>query len=127
MFFYERSRNKMANVIDGLEAWGCNVPEAMNRFLQDEGLYVKCLYTFTNDASFESLDAALGSKNYKQAFEEAHTLKGVSAYLSLTPLYNAVCRVVEDLRHESYETLDEDYAGFREAYQQYLKIMGDKD
>ena len=37
MFFYERSRNKMANVIDGLEAWGCNVPEAMNRFLQDEG------------------------------------------------------------------------------------------
>lgn len=116
----------MTGETEKLSAWGCNVPEALNRFLQDEGLYVKCLHAFTEDKSFGNLEKALNEKDYKQAFEEAHTLKGVSANLSLTPLCEAICKVVEDLRHEKYLTLDDDYSVLKASYAKYLEIMGDK-
>ena len=32
------------------------------------------------------------------AFEAAHTLKGVTGNMGLTPLYDAVCTIVEPLR-----------------------------
>ena len=83
-------------------------------------------HAFTEDKSFGNLEKALNEKDYKQAFEEAHTLKGVSANLSLTPLCEAICKVVEDLRHEKYLTLDDDYSVLKASYAKYLEIMGDK-
>ena len=46
------------------------------------------------------------------AFEAAHTLKGVTGNMGLTPLYDAVCTIVEPLRtgedREDYTKMYED-------------------
>ena len=113
----------MSDLFDDLQNWGCNVPEALNRFLQDKDLYTKCQVSFSTDESFEKIKEHLNNKEFKLAFDDAHTLKGVSANLSLTPLYEAVCKVVEDLRHGPSDSLEDDYRKYEAVYQQYLEIM----
>lgn len=113
----------MAEILDELSLWGCNTQEGLNRFLQDKDLYEKCLRSFVSDESFSKLEADLKNKEYRGAFEDAYTLKGVSANLSLTPMYEAVCRVVEDLRNGPTENLDADYEAFRSTQEKYLSIM----
>ena len=46
----------------------------------------------------EELTKGIESCDYRRAFEAAHGLKGDTGNLSLTPLYEAVCLLVEDLR-----------------------------
>ena len=41
---------------------------------------------------------ALKDKDYGEAFTAAHTLKGVTANMGLTPLFDRVCAIVEPLR-----------------------------
>ena len=56
-------------------------------------------------------------KNYKEAFEAAHSLKGVLGNLSLTPLYDKVCKMTELLRAEEktdYAPLLAEINGLRE-------------
>ena len=69
------------------------------------------------------LNLAIRSKNYEAAFEAAHGLKGSSGTLGLTPLYEAVCAVVENLRYEPGETLEEDYETMRLTYGHFTEIM----
>ena len=44
------------------------------------------------------LGGALASGDTAKAFEAAHTLKGVTGNMGLTPLYAALCTLVEPLR-----------------------------
>ena len=56
-------------------------------------------------------------KNYKEAFEAAHSLKGVLGNLSLTPLYDKVCEITELLRageDADYAALTAETDGLRE-------------
>jgi len=104
-------------MISSLEAWGCNVQEALERFVDDKELYIMCMNLFVNDASFGALGDAIKSKNYKAAFEAAHTLKGVAGNVGAGPLYEIVGSLTDRLRAD-------DYAGLESDYQ---KIMGYKE
>lgn len=52
------------------------------------------------------------ARDYTAAFEAAHTLKGVVGNMGLTPLYQAVCEIVEPLRKREQR---EDYGSFYQA------------
>ena len=60
------------------------------------------------------------------AFQAAHTLKGVSGNLGLTPLYEAVCDIVEPLRHGEkrsdypamLEKIEEEFAKVRQMHEE---------
>jgi chemotaxis protein histidine kinase CheA len=88
----------MQELFERLTAWGCDVEGARERFLMDDELYVDCLKIFEGDECFRSLPRSLEKGDYAAAFDQAHTLKGVSANLGLTPLTAALSRLVEDLR-----------------------------
>ena len=96
-------------IIADLDAYGADVDGALDRFLGDEELYAECLETFAADEGFAALGLALKEADTKRAFETAHMLKGVSANLGLTPMTEAVCAVVEPLRHNSSEDLTGGY------------------
>ena len=60
------------------------------------------------------------------AFQAAHTLKGVSGNLGLTPLYEVVCDIVEPLRHGEkrsdypamLEKIEEEFAKVRQMHEE---------
>ena len=68
---------------DALSAYGVDLNEVMERFVNDEELYYECLNTFIDDPSFDGLHNALLEKEYEAAFHHAHTLKGVAGNLGL--------------------------------------------
>lgn len=80
------------------ERYGADYTVTMERFMFREEMYLRFLNMMLEDDNFPKLKAALEANDLDAAFDAAHTLKGVSANMGLTPLYNAVCEVVEPLR-----------------------------
>ena len=65
-------------------------------------------------------DRAIDSGNLEAAFDAAHTLKGVVGNMGLTPLYKAVCDIVQPLRAREER---EDYPLLYQAIQkEFLKV-----
>lgn len=95
----------MSKLLNNLENYGVDLKTTMTRFVDDESLFVHCLSMFFEGKEFAQLDAAMAANDYKAAFEAAHTIKGLTGNLGLTPLYNKVCELVEPLRHGQTENV----------------------
>lgn len=103
-----------------LEDWGCDVSGAMERFLEDEELYLACLQAVTEDYNFEKLGMALREQNVEQAFDSSHTLKGVLLNMGLLPMFLLTEQIVEPLRKGVIDNLWDSYEKLLEA-KEYLK------
>lgn len=80
------------------DAYGADYAATMERFMGNETLYLRFLDMLFEDESLQKLGDALEAGNLADAFAAAHTLKGVAGNMGLTPLYQAVCILVEPLR-----------------------------
>jgi len=106
-----------------LKNWGCDVDGAMERFLEDEELYVSCLQMVVSDANFEKLGITLKEKEIEQAFDASHTLKGVFANLGLTSMLHLSEQIVEPLRKGMAENLWEPYEELLREREQLIRIL----
>ena len=88
-----------------LKAWGCDTEGALERFLVDVSFYLSCLGLVAEDPGFEALGKALKEEQVSEAFDCAHTLKGVLANAGLTPMYEITVRIVEPLRAGNMQNL----------------------
>ncbi len=113
----------MTDLMKKLSAYGVDIPSVMERFVDDEALYEKCLYIFFDDKAFSELNDAIKSNSYQEAFDSAHTLKGVSANLGLTPLYDAICHLVESLRRSEYESAQQQYSSIYAELEKLIKAV----
>ena len=68
------------------------------RFMNNEKIYVKMLSKFPAHAEKLPVMPYLEAGDYSTAVENAHTLKGLTGNLSLTPLYEAYDEIVKALR-----------------------------
>lgn len=91
----------MDKLIEELKNWGADTDAGIQRVMNDEEFYRMLVLKFADSPEFETLETALDRGERKDAFGIAHSLKGASANLSLTPFYRAVAEVVEDLRKYS--------------------------
>jgi HPt (histidine-containing phosphotransfer) domain-containing protein len=85
-------------LFDELKALGVNTDDALQRFMGNSALYEKMLKKFVSASAEIKVMPCFESGDYTKALETAHTLKGVTGNLSLTPLYNAYSEVVSLLR-----------------------------
>lgn len=86
---------------------GINYETAMERFFDDEDMYVEFLGKFNAYDTLQQLKAFVAAADVKHAFEAAHTLKGVSANLSLDSVNAVLNPMVEILRAGSMESVAE--------------------
>lgn len=112
----------MSELIDRLRHYGADMDATMERFIGDEALYDRCFHIFLEDPSFLTLEKALEQRDYTAAFQAAHTLKGVSGNLGLTPLYTSVCEITAALRHGDYSNLEAQYAAIVSAKEEVEKL-----
>ena len=77
---------------------GIDVDDALARLMQNEGLLMRLLRAFLQDANFAQLQEALATGDVSGACTAAHTLKGVAGNLSMKDLFARVSEVVECLR-----------------------------
>ena len=81
-----------------LEAAGIDVEEALQRFLGNEELFLKFLGRFPQDENYRILWHEVEEEHWDMAVNAAHTLKGVTGNLSITPLYQLFSAQVEAFR-----------------------------
>lgn len=105
-----------------LKSWGCDIDEAMERFLSDEEFYFECYTQVLHDSCFEQLGQALEEHDLKRGFECAHALKGIISNLGLTSLLQIVSEIVEPLRANTEEGLLEKYQELLKERERYMKL-----
>jgi chemotaxis protein histidine kinase CheA len=118
----------MNEVLEGLNAWGCDLEGALERFLGDEKLYQSCLTMVVEDESFDGLKEALAADERKKAFDCAHTLKGVFANMGITPMFETVVKIVEPLRagkNDGLMPVYEELSREREHLRSIIRIEGE--
>ena len=96
------------------ENYGGDYGATMSRFVNREDMYLRFLDMLFQDENMQKLGDALRAEDLKAAFEAAHTLKGVVGNMGLTPLFSAVCTIVEPLRLKERRT---DYMEMYEVIQ----------
>ncbi len=84
--------------IEKLRQFGADTGDGLERCMNNEAFYLRLVNMALEDGNYRKLTDALASGDYKAAFHAAHTLKGVLANLSLTPLYGPVSEITELLR-----------------------------
>lgn len=84
--------------VDSLRQFGANVDEGLERCMGMEDFYLEMVELGLSDERFETLGPVLESKDFDEAFEMVHALKGVIGNLALAPLYNTICEITEHLR-----------------------------
>lgn len=83
-----------------LEQNGFEINGTMERFMNNEMLYMKFMKKLLEDHNYEGFMSAIEARDYADAFVHAHTLKGVLANLGLVGPLEALVPVVETLRRE---------------------------
>ena len=86
------------DLITELEALGVNTKEAVERLNNNSAFYVRMLGKFTAELENHPVMPCLESGDNATAVANAHTLKGLTGNLSITPLYTAYTEIVALLR-----------------------------
>lgn len=110
----------MSRLLDSMAAYGADTEGVLDRFMDDEELYATCLDEFVETTDLEGLHNYIDAKDYDNAFEVAHALKGVSGNLGLTPLFKVACVLVEALRGKEYDNLEAQYKEVFDKMQEFL-------
>lgn len=110
-----------------MEACGFNVAEAMQRFMNNEQLWIKFLKKFKGDTSFGDLVKAMEEGDTAKAFEASHTLKGISGNLALSKFNKLVSEQTDYLRgtESNFEAAAAMMPQIREVYENTLKIINE--
>ncbi len=107
------------------EIMNANYEEALNRLMTD-ALIERFVGKFLNDPSFNKLTAALEEENYEEAFNAAHTLKGVSQNMAFDALSAPVSALTEDLRSRQCSPNTASlYDETKKAYEHVIKTIQD--
>ena len=102
---------------------GINISEGMDRLKLDKTTFEGLLLTFAGDKSFDQMLKAIDEKNVSEAFLHAHSLKGLSANLSLSKLNLDIVPLVTILREGSFEHTDELILQVKESYQLVIDTL----
>ena len=86
------------SLLTELEAVGVDIQDGLKRFVNNAALYEKMLKKFPAAAGDLPVLVHFESGNFEAAVANAHTLKGMTGNLSLTPLYKGYTEIVALLR-----------------------------
>ncbi len=88
----------MSNIFTELRDLGVDIDEGLKRFMNNEALYERMLGKFSDAAAKQNVMECFEKGDLDGAVEKAHTLKGVTGNLSITPLYKGYTDIVALLR-----------------------------
>lgn len=114
----------MNEKIEALRNWNCDIDGAMERFLNDEEMYLSFLPTVANEPAFDALGKAIEANDVKDAFEQSHLLKGVVANMGLTPILDVIVKIVEPARAGTLDGAEGNYQELVKQLNQFKAIIG---
>ncbi|MBP5160369.1 MAG: Hpt domain-containing protein [Lachnospiraceae bacterium] len=102
---------------------GADINQTLQRFMNNEGIYVKFLGKFLDDPSFKGLEESMDQKDYEEALRQAHTLKGVAGNLGLTPIFKAAETMVANFRAGELGGIEGEFEDLKAKYIDMVTII----
>lgn len=107
---------------------GADVETTLKRFMGNEAIYQKFLGRFPDDPNYVNLGKNLEAGAFVEAYECAHALKGVVGNLGLTPIFQRVSDLVEELRNKAPEDVNverakEEWQEVKKVYEEFIAII----
>ncbi|MFR7591915.1 MAG: Hpt domain-containing protein [Longibaculum sp.] len=99
---------------------GIDYNDLLLRINNNETIAVKFLKKFIEDQTMMLIEEDYRSQDYEQLLKDVHSLKGISANLSMKKLFTITSCWVSDLRAEKYQTSEELY---QQCLEEYTKII----
>ncbi len=107
--------------VEALRRYGANVEDGLNRCLNNKAFYFRMIGMALQSDGFEKLKEAVAQNDLQAAFEQAHSLKGVLGNLALTPLFEPVSNMTEELRAKT----ERDYSPYLEEIFKQKALLND--
>lgn len=106
-----------------LESLGVDLEETLERFVDNEELYLRCLGKLLQDKNYNGMFEAIDSKDASAAFDAAHALKGVTANLGLNRLYLEMKEITEVFRAGSLDYDSENMERIKKDYEEVVDTI----
>ena len=110
--------------LDELKAYGADVDTGLRRCANKEALYLRLVEKVPKSDEFGRLKESIEKKEFDNAFELAHGLKGILTNLALTPLSDPVSEITELLRSRQEVDYSSYLACMEEALEKLKAITG---
>lgn len=85
-------------LLEELAENGADISDGLNRLMNNEQIYIKLLKKLPDSIEKQEVLSFIESGDITTAIQNAHTIKGVTGNLSVTPLYTAYTKIVNLLR-----------------------------
>ncbi len=113
-----------------LEENGADVEATLKRFMGNDAIYQKFLGKFPADPNYANLGSNIEAGAFEEAYKCAHALKGVVGNLGLTPIFNKVSDLVEELRNKAADEVDaaranELWQEIKTVYEKFIVIINE--
>lgn len=109
--------------IEALQALGADTEEGLKRCMNNETFYLRMVDMALKENGLEKLETAVAEGNWREAFEAAHAIKGVSANLALTPIREPASEITELLRPCAPIDCGSHLAAIREQYDRFRALL----
>lgn len=110
-------------LLDELKELDVNTDEGLGRFMNNAALYERMLGKINATVKDLEVMPYFESGDLETALANAHTLKGVTGNLSLTPLYDAYTEIVAQLRGNEPEKAKERMAEILPVQEKIMKCI----
>lgn len=109
--------------LDQLTAYGMDVPGTMARFAGNEALMMRFVLGFPQDKTMDNLREAMALGDREAQKIAAHSLKGLSGNLGLTPLFEATSLMMNALRANEEDDIQPLFEVVDQAYGKTLDMI----
>lgn len=88
---------------DQLKSLGIDLDGALQRFLGKKSIFEKMIKKLPKAVEDNPVQEFFEKKDYDKALANAHTLKGLTGNLSVTPLYEAYTEICDKIRGNDHD------------------------
>lgn len=86
------------NLLEELEGLGADTKDGISRLMNNEEAYIRIVKKLPASIRGQVVLPLIDSNDIQSAITSAHTIKGVTGNLGITPLYKAYTEIVNLLR-----------------------------
>ena len=110
-------------LLGALYSWGADPDRAIDRLLGDEGFYIDLVKKFAAGIDTKKIRELSDTGYLDGAFMMIHRMKGAAADLSLTPLYEILDELTEELRPKRHGLSEDQLNRFEECVDSFLVLL----
>jgi HPt (histidine-containing phosphotransfer) domain-containing protein len=113
----------LMDLFEELKTLGVDIDDGMERMMGKTSLYERMLFKFVKMMDDLKISPDFDTKHYTDIVEKAHTIKGASGNLSITPVYDAYTEIVNMLRSGEPEKAKEILKNVLPVQQEILECI----